>query len=155
MSFSALSLTLGIISSLIFPDVNTVKLPLAGNITITRRIFLKTNEAFPRNLEMEKSTLSMAPTSSKINSPTILHLYQPLAKPAPAHASLPLRFGRAHLQWVPETSINLPQRFGRSGNTKPTSGLHWCTMCCRGESPPSTTLQQRSVKRNLLFENHI
>ncbi|MCI4395554.1 hypothetical protein PGIGA_G00182080 [Pangasianodon gigas] len=102
---------------------------------------------------MEDATLSMAPSSSgRVNSPTILRLHPLLAKSAHAHANLPLRFGRdsAHMQRMPKTSINLPQRFGRSGNTKPTSGLQ-CTMCRRTESPPSATLPQRFGKRNLLL----
>lgn len=49
MSCSALSLTLGILSSLVFPDVSTDKLPHAGNInTITRRIFLKVSKSLHR-----------------------------------------------------------------------------------------------------------
>ncbi|KAG7325582.1 hypothetical protein KOW79_010507 [Hemibagrus wyckioides] len=154
MSCSTLSLTLGILSSLVFPDVSTLKLPLAGNInTITRRIFLKSNEDLPRSLEMEDSTMTMAPTSSgKINSPTILRLHPLLANSAHAHANLPLRFGRdsAHMQRVPKSSINLPQRFGRSRTNKPTFGLQ-CTMCRRTENPPSATLPQRFGRRNLLF----
>ncbi|GAA6085626.1 pro-FMRFamide-related neuropeptide VF [Tachysurus ichikawai] len=153
MSCSALSLTLGILSSLVFPDVSSVKLPLAGNNinTITRRIFLKSND-LPRSLEMEDAVLSMAPTSSgRINSPTILRLHPLLAKPAHAHANLPLRFGRdSHMQRMPKSSINLPQRFGRSGNANPTFGLQ-CTTCRRSESPPSATLPQRFGRRNLSF----
>ncbi|XP_053494929.1 pro-FMRFamide-related neuropeptide VF [Ictalurus furcatus] len=155
MSCSALSLTLGILSSLVFQDVTTVKLPLAGNNninTVTRRIFLKSNEDLPRSLEMEDSTLNMAPaSSSRVNSPTILRLHPLLSKSVHTHANLPLRFGRgsAHMLRMPKSSINLPQRFGRSESTKPTSGMQ-CTMCRRSESPPSATLPQRFGKRNLL-----
>ncbi|XP_027013316.1 pro-FMRFamide-related neuropeptide VF [Tachysurus fulvidraco] len=154
MSCSALSLTLGILSSLVFPDVSSVKLPLAGNInTITRRIFLKSND-LPRSLEMEDAVLSMSATSSgRINSPTILRLHPLLAKPAHAHGNLPLRFGRdSNMQRMPKSSINLPQRFGRSGNAKPTFGLQ-CTRCRRSESPPSATLPQRFGRRNLSFRD--
>lgn len=95
----------------------------------------------------------MAPISSdRVDSPTILRLHPLLAKPAHVHANLPLRFGRdsVDMQRMPKSSINLPQRFGRSENTKPTSGL-WCTMCRRAESPPSATLPQRFGKRNIPF----
>nr|QGP73797.1 Gonadotropin Inhibitory Hormone [Clarias batrachus] len=146
----------GILSSLVFPDVSTVKLPLTGNNnTIMRRIFSKTNGDLPRSLEMDDSTLSMAPTSSgRVDSPTILRLHPLFAKPAHTHANLPLRFGRdsVHMQRMPKSSINLPQRFGRSRNTKPSSGLQ-CKMCRRAESPPSATLPQRFGKRNLLIRN--
>lgn len=116
---------------------------------------LKSNENLPRSLEMEDSTLSITSTSSgRASSPTILRLHPFLAKPAHAHANLPLHFGRdsRHMQQMPKSSINLPQRFGRSGNTKSTSGLQ-CAMCRRAESPPSATLPQRFGKRNLLFGN--
>lgn len=112
---------------------------------------LKSNEDLPRSLEMEDSTMTMAPTSSgKINSPTIFHLHPLLAKSAHAHANLPLRFGRDSVHMQQKSSINLPQRFGRSGTTKPTFGLQ-CTMCRRTENPPSATLPQRFGRQNLLF----
>ncbi|KAF5893426.1 Pro-FMRFamide-related neuropeptide VF, partial [Clarias magur] len=114
-----------------------------------------TNGDLPRSLEMDDSTLSMAPTSSgRVDSPTILRLHPLFAKPAHTHANLPLRFGRdsVHMQRMPKSSINLPQRFGRSRNTKPSSGLQ-CKMCRRAESPPSATLPQRFGKRNLLIRN--
>ncbi|XP_062846245.1 pro-FMRFamide-related neuropeptide VF [Trichomycterus rosablanca] len=142
MSCSALSLALGILSSLVFPDVSTVRPPLAGNSdinTITSRIFLKHNENLPRSLEMEDFALSVAPTSSRVDSPTILRLYPISAKPAHPHAILPLRFGRdsANMQRTPKSTINLPQRFGRRADN------------------PSATLPQRFGRRNLLFGDPI
>lgn len=88
---------------------------------------------------MEDFALSVAPTSSRVDSPTILRLYPLSAKPAQPHANMPLRFGRdsVNMQRTPKSTINLPQRFGRHSDN------------------PSATLPQMFDLRNFLFGDPI
>ncbi|XP_072531085.1 pro-FMRFamide-related neuropeptide VF [Salminus brasiliensis] len=152
MSVSVLSLTLGILSSLLFQDVSTVRLPLMDENDpnrIPNGIFSENTQDIPRSLEMEEFTFNVVPTSGRASSPTILRLHPIAAKPSHLHANLPLRFGReVYIQRTPKSSINLPQRFGRSQELDPSSG-QLCTECRRAESPPSATLPQRFGRRNL------
>uniref|UniRef100_A0A4W4DU93 Uncharacterized protein n=1 Tax=Electrophorus electricus TaxID=8005 RepID=A0A4W4DU93_ELEEL len=144
MPFPAFTLTLGILGGLMFRDVSAVTLPLAGNNdpnTITSRIFSESNQDIPRSLEMDDFTFNVVPTTSRVNSPTILRLQPISAKPSHLHANLPLRFGRdTYIERTPKSSINLPQRFGRSGGS---TVRQVCTECRRAQVPPSATLPQR------------
>ncbi|XP_066531755.1 pro-FMRFamide-related neuropeptide VF [Hoplias malabaricus] len=153
MPCSMLSLTLGILSSLLVQDVSAVRLPLTGDNdpnTIPNGIFSESNQDIPRSLEMEEFSFNVVPTSGRMSSPTILRLHPISAKPSHLHANLPLRFGRdAYIERTPKSSINLPQRFGRSQSVDLTSG-QLCTEC-RRESPPSATLPQRFGRRNILL----
>ncbi|KAK1805311.1 hypothetical protein P4O66_019645 [Electrophorus voltai] len=90
---------------------------------------------------MDDFTFNVVPTTSRVNSPTILRLQPISAKPSHLHANLPLRFGRdTYIERTPKSSINLPQRFGRSGGS---TVRQVCTECRRAQVPPSATLPQR------------
>ncbi|MEQ2163421.1 hypothetical protein GOODEAATRI_029956 [Goodea atripinnis] len=86
---------------------------------------------------MENFELHVTPATSKMSLPTIIRLYPPTAKPLHMHANMPLRFGRdSNDERVPNSSPNMPQRFGRS----------WEVMCgeCREvRDAPSPLLPQR------------
>ncbi|XP_051520166.1 pro-FMRFamide-related neuropeptide VF isoform X1 [Myxocyprinus asiaticus] len=146
MSYSTLlSLALGILSSLMLREVTALKLPLTGDSDPNRFTwgeFPENAQEIPRSLEIEDFTLDVAPTSGRVSSPTILRLHPLTAKPAHLHANLPLRFGRDAQAGAgdraPKSTINLPQRFGRS-----------CTMCARSGTGPSATLPQRFGRRNV------
>ncbi|MED6257449.1 hypothetical protein ATANTOWER_023625 [Ataeniobius toweri] len=90
-----------------------------------------------RSLDMESFKLHVTPATSKMSLPTIIRLYPPTAKPLHMHANMPLRFGRdSNDERVPNSSPNMPQRFGRS----------WEVMCgeCREvRDAPSPLLPQR------------
>ncbi|KAI4899837.1 hypothetical protein NFI96_016882 [Prochilodus magdalenae] len=110
---------------------------------------LQNNQDIPRSLEMEEFTFNVVPTSGRTSSPSILRLHPISTKPSHLHANLPLRFGReTYIERTPKSSINLPQRFGRSQEGDLTSG-QLCTECRRAESPPSATLPQRFGRRNI------
>ncbi|XP_076863928.1 pro-FMRFamide-related neuropeptide VF [Brachyhypopomus gauderio] len=147
MPYPALTLTLGILGSLML-HVSAVTLPLAVNDPdITSRVYPENNQDTPRSLEMEDFTFSVVPTSGRVNSPTILRLHPISAKPSHLHANLPLRFGReAYVERTPKSSINLPQRFGRSQVAESFEQV--CTECRRAQVPPSATLPQRFGRRN-------
>ncbi|KAG9280049.1 pro-FMRFamide-related neuropeptide VF [Astyanax mexicanus] len=154
MLCSVFSLTLGILSSLLYQDVSGVRLPLIDDSESNRiptAIFSENNQDVPRSLEMEELSFNVVPTSGRASSPTILRLHPISAKPSHLHANLPLRFGReVFIQRTPKSAINLPQRFGRSQDPDPSSG-QLCTECRRAESPPSATLPQRFGRRNIFI----
>ncbi|XP_034150733.1 pro-FMRFamide-related neuropeptide VF isoform X1 [Esox lucius] len=113
---------------------------------VRQRRYPKTSIEIPRSLEMDEIKINVVPTSSKvISAPTMVRLYLPPVKPSRIHATLPLRFGRDFQPddtHSPKSTLNLPQRFGRSqasGATIPTS----CSECSRVGSAPSATLPQR------------
>ncbi|KAM4550288.1 pro-FMRFamide-related neuropeptide VF [Fundulus diaphanus] len=71
--------------------------------------------AIRRSLDLESFKLHMTPATSKMSLPTIIKLYPPTAKPLHMHVNMPLRFGRdSNDERVPNSSPNMPQRFGRS-----------------------------------------
>ncbi|XP_041932809.1 pro-FMRFamide-related neuropeptide VF [Alosa sapidissima] len=102
----------------------------------------------PRSLNIEDFPLTVLPTRSRAHSPIVLKLHPSAGKPSHLHANLPLRFGRTtgvllrkEPQISPKSSLNLPQRFGRS---------EVCSKCRRSGTPPSATLPQRFGRRNVL-----
>ncbi|NP_001076418.1 pro-FMRFamide-related neuropeptide VF precursor [Danio rerio] len=143
--FALLSLALGILSSFMLSEVTALRLPLSGERDLngfTWGQFSENAQEIPRSLEIQDFTLNVAPTSGGASSPTILRLHPIIPKPAHLHANLPLRFGRDAQPGTgdraPKSTINLPQRFGRS-----------CTMCARSGTGPSATLPQRFGRRNI------
>nr|QTW97892.1 gonadotropin-inhibitory hormone [Carassius auratus x (Cyprinus carpio x Carassius auratus)] len=144
-SFTLLSLAFGILSSLMLREVTALRLPLPDDSDPDRFTwgqFPEDTQEIPRSLELEDFTLNVAPTSSRVSSPTILRLHPIIKKPTHLHANLPLRFGRdAQMNArdrASKSTINLPQRFGRS-----------CTMCERSGTGPSATLPQRFGRDNI------
>ncbi|KAK9957768.1 hypothetical protein ABG768_011986 [Culter alburnus] len=142
--FTLLFLALGILSSFM-SEVSALRLPLPEESDPNRFTwgpFPENAQEIPRSLEIEDFTLNVAPTSGRVSSPTILRLQPIMAKPSHLHANLPLRFGRdaqaSTGDRAPKSTINLPQRFGRS-----------CTMCVRSGTGPSATLPQRFGRRNI------
>lgn len=99
-----------------------------------------------RSLNIGDFPLTVLPTSSRASLPIVMKLHHG-GKPSHLHANLPLRFGRTsevlqprELQTSPKSSLNLPQRFGRS---------EVCSKCKRSGTPPSATLPQRFGRRNM------
>ncbi|KAK2921239.1 hypothetical protein Q8A73_000724 [Channa argus] len=94
-----------------------------------------------RSLDLESFNLHVTPTASKISLPTIIKLYPPTAKPFHLHANMPMRFGR----WsdpgddrAPNSTPNMPQRFGRSRAVTRT-----CAKCPEVREAPNPVLPQR------------
>ncbi|KAL0962001.1 hypothetical protein UPYG_G00334400 [Umbra pygmaea] len=140
-------------------DTAGFRLPLInynGQHIVQRRQYPKPSNEIQRSLEMDDLKIFAVPTSSKvISAPTMVRLYLPPYKPSHLHANLPLRFGRdiqpddTH---SPKSTLNLPQRFGRSqgsGATIPAS----CSECPRVGTLPSATLPQR-FGRNEFYRRH-
>ncbi|KAK7139191.1 hypothetical protein R3I93_016352 [Phoxinus phoxinus] len=143
--FTLVFLALGILSSFMLSEVSALRLPLPLDSDPNRFTwgqFPENAQEIPRSLNIEDFALDEAPTSGRVSSPTILRLHPIMAKPAHMHANLPLRFGRdAQVgtgDRAPKSTINLPQRFGRS-----------CTMCARAGSAPSATFPQKFGRRNI------
>ncbi|KAG1948816.1 pro-FMRFamide-related neuropeptide VF [Pimephales promelas] len=136
---------LSILSSFMLSEVSALRLPLPIDSDPNRfkwGQFPENTLEIPRSLNIEDFALDVAPTSGRVSSPTILRLHPIIAKPAHLHANLPLRFGRDEQAGTgdraPKSTINLPQRFGRS-----------CTMCVRSENAPSTTITQKFGRRKI------
>ncbi|KAJ7991568.1 hypothetical protein DPEC_G00285220 [Dallia pectoralis] len=111
-----------------------------------QRQYPKTSLELPRSLEMDDLKINVVPTSSKVlSAPTMVRLYLPPVKPSHIHATLPLRFGRDFQlddTHSPKSTLNLPQRFGRSrGSGAPIPAS--CSECPRLGTAPSATLPQR------------
>ncbi|XP_056598191.1 pro-FMRFamide-related neuropeptide VF [Triplophysa dalaica] len=146
MSYCILfSLAFGILSSLMLREVTSLRWPRPGDSDphrFTWGQFPANAQDVPRSLEIEDFSLNIAPTSGRVISPTILRLHPIMPKPSHLHANLPLRFGRDSQanagDRAPKSTINLPQRFGRS-----------CIMCVRSGTGPSSTLPQRFGRHNL------
>ncbi|XDV34261.1 hypothetical protein PO909_004436 [Leuciscus waleckii] len=138
--FTLLFLTLGILSSFMLSEVSALRLPLPLDSDPNRFTWGQFPEEIPRSLNIEDFALDVAPTSGRVSSPTILRLHPIMAKPAHLHANMPLRFGRdvGTGDHAPKSTINLPQRFGRS-----------CTMCVRAGNAPSASLPQKFGRRNI------
>ncbi|KAM8766954.1 pro-FMRFamide-related neuropeptide VF isoform 1-T1 [Acanthopagrus schlegelii] len=72
-----------------------------------------------RSLDPESLKVQLTPTSrSKFSLPSIIKLYPPTSPPLNMHHNMPMRFGRNSdyddEEGVPESSPNMPQRFGRA-----------------------------------------
>ncbi|XP_038156187.1 pro-FMRFamide-related neuropeptide VF [Cyprinodon tularosa] len=92
-----------------------------------------------RSLDLESFKLHMTPATSRMSLPTIIKLYPPTAKPLHMHANMPLRFGRdSNDERVPNSSPNMPQRFGRSWEL-----IQMCGECREVRDSPSPVLPQR------------
>ncbi|XP_077051735.1 pro-FMRFamide-related neuropeptide VF [Siphateles boraxobius] len=143
--FTLFFLALGILSSFMLSEVSALRLPLPLDSDPNRFTwgqFPENAQEIPRSLNIEDFALDVAPTSSRVSSPTILRLHPIIPKPAHLHVNLPLRFGRDAQESTgdraPKSTINLPQRFGR-----------FCTMCGRVGNAPSATLPQKVGRRNI------
>ncbi|XP_017278134.1 pro-FMRFamide-related neuropeptide VF [Kryptolebias marmoratus] len=92
-----------------------------------------------RSLDLESFKIHVTPATSKISLPTIIKLYPPTAKPLHMHANMPLRFGRESSDdRAPNSSPNMPQRFGRSWEV-----LRMCGECRDIREAQSPVLPQR------------
>lgn len=94
-----------------------------------------------RSLDLESFNIHVAPTTSKFSLPTIVRFYPPTVKPLHQHANMPLRFGRqSHPsdERTPNSSPNLPQRFGRSW-----VAIRVCAECPSIRRVPNQVLSQR------------
>ncbi|XP_014884496.1 pro-FMRFamide-related neuropeptide VF [Poecilia latipinna] len=92
-----------------------------------------------RSLDLESFKLHVTPATSRNSLPTIIKLYPPTAKPLHMHANMPLRFGRdSNDERVPNSSPNMPQRFGRSWEL-----IQMCGECREARDAPSPVLPQR------------
>ncbi|PWA15431.1 hypothetical protein CCH79_00008432 [Gambusia affinis] len=92
-----------------------------------------------RSLDLESFKLHMTPATSRNSLPTIIKLYPPTAKPLHMHANMPLRFGRdSNDERAPNSSPNMPQRFGRSWEL-----IQMCGECREARDAPSPVLPQR------------
>uniref|UniRef100_A0A3Q0QYX8 Pro-FMRFamide-related neuropeptide VF n=1 Tax=Amphilophus citrinellus TaxID=61819 RepID=A0A3Q0QYX8_AMPCI len=94
-----------------------------------------------RSLDLESFNVHVAPTTSKFSHPTIVRFYPPTVKPLHLHANMPLRFGRESDpddERTPNSSPNLPQRFGRSREV-----TRVCAECPSVRRAPNQVLPQR------------
>uniref|UniRef100_A0A3P9BUS8 Uncharacterized protein n=1 Tax=Maylandia zebra TaxID=106582 RepID=A0A3P9BUS8_9CICH len=88
-----------------------------GTYSVRKQPHQETKNKIHRSLDLESFNIHVAPTTSKFSLPTIVRFYPPTVKPLHQHANMPLRFGRqSHPsdERTPNSSPNLPQRFGRS-----------------------------------------
>lgn len=101
-----------------------------------------------RSLDLESFKLHVTPATKKMSLPAIIKLYPPTAKPLHMHANMPLRFGRdSKDERVPNSSPNMPQRFGRSWRL-----IQMCSECRKVRDAPSPVLPQR-FGRNVPYWN--
>lgn len=123
-------------------------LPLINHKCNSHLILQSSNE-IPRSLEIQDFKINILPTSGKVNLPTMVKLFPGSTKPLHLHANLPLRFGRESDlgDRLPKSTLNLPQRFGRSGTV-----IQSCSECPHLGVVPSATLPQR-FGRNSPFRN--
>lgn len=101
----------------------------------------QTKNKIHRSLDLESFNIHVAPTTSKFSLPTIVRFYPPTVKPLHQHANMPLRFGRqSHPsdERTPNSSPNLPQRFGRSW-----VAIRVCAECPSIRRAPNQVLSQR------------
>ncbi|XP_062343342.1 pro-FMRFamide-related neuropeptide VF [Osmerus eperlanus] len=114
-----------------------------------KRQYIQSSNEIPRSLEIQDFKINILPTSGKVNLPTMVKLFSGSTKPLHLHANLPLRFGRESDlgDRLPKSTLNLPQRFGRSGTE-----IQSCSECPHLGVVPSATLPQR-FGRNSPFRN--
>ncbi|KAF6716737.1 Pro-FMRFamide-related neuropeptide VF [Oryzias melastigma] len=105
---------------------------------LRKQLRQQTKRGIRRSLDLESFNIRVSPTSSKLNLPTVIKLYPPTAKPLHMHANMPLRFGRESDDRVPNSSPNMPQRFGRSWEV-----LRMCGGCRSVREAQSPVLPQR------------
>ncbi|KAM3596976.1 uncharacterized protein V6R79_023791 [Siganus canaliculatus] len=87
-----------------------------GNYTVGKHQPAKRD--IRRSLDVESFRKPEISTMSKISLPIMIKLHPPTARPFRLHANMPMRFGRGDFlddDKAPETTPNMPQRFGRSG----------------------------------------
>uniref|UniRef100_A0AAT9UTY7 LPXRFamide peptide n=1 Tax=Channa punctata TaxID=304456 RepID=A0AAT9UTY7_CHAPF len=117
--------------------------PSNGGRTVRKQPRQWNKGGIRRSLDLESFNLHVTPTTSKISLPTIIKLYPPTAKPLHLHANMPMRFGR----WsdpgddrAPNSTPNMPQRFGRS---RVSALTRTCSTCPEVREAPNPVLPQR------------
>ncbi|XP_054462554.1 pro-FMRFamide-related neuropeptide VF [Anoplopoma fimbria] len=88
-----------------------------GGHTVKKQPHQQTKSDIRRILDFESFNVRVTPSTNKISLPNIMKLYPPTAKPLHLHANMPMRFGRESVPGddrVPNSTPNMPQRFGRS-----------------------------------------
>ncbi|XP_074470013.1 pro-FMRFamide-related neuropeptide VF isoform X1 [Sebastes fasciatus] len=88
-----------------------------GRRTVRKQPHQQTKSEIGRSLDHESFKARVTPSTRKISLPNIIKLYPPTAKPLHLHANMPMHFGREISTGddrAPNSSPNMPQRFGRS-----------------------------------------
>ncbi|XP_013866639.1 pro-FMRFamide-related neuropeptide VF [Austrofundulus limnaeus] len=120
-------------------DDETLQSSSSDRILLRKQPRQQMTSGIRRSLDLESFKLHVTPATSKISLPTIIKLYPPTAKPLHMHANMPLRFGRdSSDDRAPNSSPNMPQRFGRSWEL-----LQMCGECRDVREAPSPVLPQR------------
>ncbi|CAI5690328.1 unnamed protein product [Oreochromis niloticus] len=109
-----------------------------GTYSVRKQPHQETKNEIHRSLDLESFNIHVAPTTSKFSLPTIIRFYPPTVKPLHLHANMPLRFGRQSDERTPNSSPNLPQRFGRSWEA-----IRVCAECPSVRRAPNQLLSQR------------
>uniref|UniRef100_A0A3Q3IJ60 Uncharacterized protein n=1 Tax=Monopterus albus TaxID=43700 RepID=A0A3Q3IJ60_MONAL len=119
-----------------------------GKHTVRKPLHKPTQKEIRRSLDLESFNIHVTPTTRKTNLPTIIRLYPPTAIPLHLHANMPLRFGRGSDPGddrAPNSTPNLPQRFGRSWEFSQR-----CTKCPHVRDAINPVLPQR-FGRNIAY----
>ncbi|XP_076005855.1 pro-FMRFamide-related neuropeptide VF [Genypterus blacodes] len=115
---------------------------LHSDDTMREQLHEQKKSKIRRILDTESFNIYVMPTAGRISLPTIIKLHPPTIKPLHKHPNMPMRFGRQMEgggDRLPSSTVNLPQRFGRSRTVVPK-----CTGC--QNAPP-----QMSQRNGLLW----
>ncbi|XP_053190526.1 pro-FMRFamide-related neuropeptide VF [Scomber japonicus] len=118
-----------------------------GRHTVRKQPHQQTRSELRRSLDPNSFNIQVNPTTSRISLPTIIKLYQPTPKPLHLHANMPMRFGRDSDpadDRSPNSTPNLPQRFGRSWEV-----IHMCADCPDVQEASRPVLSQRFGRNSL------
>ncbi|XP_076611324.1 pro-FMRFamide-related neuropeptide VF [Chaetodon auriga] len=121
-----------------------------GRHTERKQPHQQTKSEIRRSLDLGSFNVHVTPTTSKISHPSVIKLIPPTALPLHLHANMPMRFGRESNpadDRSPNSSPNMPQRFGRSWEM-----IQMCAECpdVREAAMPPLRLGRNSLYRSLL-----
>ncbi|CAK6949660.1 LPXRFamide peptide [Scomber scombrus] len=120
-----------------------------GRHTVRKQPHQQTKNEISRSLDPNSFNIQVRPTTNRISLPTIIKLYPPTAKPLHHHANMPMRFGRDSDpadDRSPNSTPNLPQRFGRSWEM-----IHMCADCPDAQAASRPVLSQRFWRNSLYW----